>query len=93
MDNSDINFKQFISLYIAMMINIGFFFNDHLLKTGMAIVIIIGCIEIIMLHIAQILTLISQGLSKLVAPKAVIEDDNPINKIEELPDDFEEDKN
>ena len=66
MDTKDnINLKQFTSLYIAMMINIGFFYNDHLLKTGMAIIIIVGSIEIIMLHITQILSLISQGLSNI----------------------------
>ena len=92
----DINLKDFIFLYVALFINIGFYFNDHILRVMLAITIILSAFELCMLHISQSLKLISKGLEYLVYVKteeiekaACVEE---INKIEELPDDYEEEK-
>ena len=88
------NLKDFVFLYVALFINIGFYFNEHILSLLLAISIIISMFELSMLHIAQSLKLLSKGLEYLVDEKTEeiekVEDVTEASKIEELPDDYEE---
>ena len=72
--------KTFIFLYIALFINIGFYFNDHLIKIFLALTIITSTAELCMVHTLQIIKMIHLLFTRNVS--GVKNDD--ANKPEEI---------